>query len=146
MPSAGLNNIALARPGSDVKPSDDGVLLSKTEKLSCVVMTPEKQLAESISKAIAEIATAISGMIASQIPSITAPCARPENRAIEPEPDLMTKQDVTKFLKISMRTVDNLMRRGYLPYYRIGRIVRFRRKDIVERLDERYRLIGRRLR
>jgi len=109
-------------------------------------MTSEEQLAKTISKAISDISGAISGIVASQLPPEQSIAESSRHLVIESEPDLMTKQDVAKFLKISVRSVDNWMRSGFLPHYRVGRVVRFRQKDIVARLDERYRLIGRRSR
>ena len=42
----------------------------------------------------------------------------------------LTKQDVARLLQVSVRTVENFMSRGLLPFFRIGRTVRFRLKDI----------------
>ncbi|MBU6401107.1 MAG: excisionase family DNA-binding protein [Verrucomicrobia bacterium] len=42
----------------------------------------------------------------------------------------LTKDEVAALLRVSRRTVDNLMRRGWLVYHKIGRTVRFRKDDI----------------
>lgn len=53
-------------------------------------------------------------------------------------PELMTKEDVSKVLKMTTRSVNNLMREGVLPYVKPTgkRAVRFHWED-VERLIER---------
>jgi len=47
----------------------------------------------------------------------------------------LTKQDVARLLQVSVRTVENFMSRGLLPFFRIGRTVRFRLKDIEAHLE-----------
>jgi excisionase family DNA binding protein len=46
------------------------------------------------------------------------------------DPHLLTKEGVAIYLRVTPRTVDNLMARGALPYLKIGRIVRFRLADV----------------
>ena len=53
-------------------------------------------------------------------------------------PALLTKQQLAKHYHCSMRTIDNWMMEGITPYYKIGRIVRFR-LDEVEMALEKYR-------
>src|SRR6266581_4225328 len=52
----------------------------------------------------------------------------------------LTKQDVARLLQVSVRTVENFMSRGLLPFFRIGRTVRFRLKDIEAHLES-HRLV-----
>jgi excisionase family DNA binding protein len=47
----------------------------------------------------------------------------------EPDEVLDTK-DVAKILKVSTRTVLRLAERGELPYFRVGDLWRFERKDV----------------
>jgi len=49
----------------------------------------------------------------------------------EPDEVLDTK-DVAKILKVSTRTVLRLAERGELPYFRVGDLWRFERKDVDE--------------
>ena len=44
--------------------------------------------------------------------------------------EYLTKADVAQLLKLTVRTVEHLMSRGALPYIRIGRSIRFRRRDL----------------
>jgi len=60
------------------------------------------------------------------------------NEFIDPatSPDtLMTKREVAAYFKVTSRTVDAWMTRHLIPYCKIGRTVRFRRKDIESHLD-----------
>jgi len=47
--------------------------------------------------------------------------------------DILTKKEVTQYLKCSLGMVDKLM--NDIPYYKIGRSVKFRKEDIVEYLN-----------
>jgi len=46
------------------------------------------------------------------------------------EKEMLDKHDVERILKVSPGTVNNMMRRGELPYVKIGKVVRFREEDI----------------
>jgi excisionase family DNA binding protein len=65
---------------------------------------------------------------------VVAPLPQPTETA------LLSKKDAARFLNVSVRTIANWMTRGYLPFYRIGKIVRFRQKDILDYLNENHRL------
>jgi excisionase family DNA binding protein len=59
----------------------------------------------------------------------------------EPVPQrLLTKAQVASFVQCTTRCVDNWMKRGYLPYYKIGRCVRFRQADIEAHLKDHHRI------
>ena len=65
-----------------------------------------------------------------------------ELTALENEIDdsLWTKKDVAKFARITPRTVENWMANGALPYFRIGRTIRFRLPDILQHLAQNHRV------
>ncbi len=48
--------------------------------------------------------------------------------------EFYTTTELAKLLKITQRTVYRLMDRGDLPYYEIGRVKRFRKKEVEEYL------------
>jgi excisionase family DNA binding protein len=49
---------------------------------------------------------------------------------------LLTKFDISSRLRISTRSVDEWMRRGRIPYIKIGgKTVRFRWDDVLEKLS-----------
>ena len=50
--------------------------------------------------------------------------------------DILTKKEVSEFLKCSIGMVDKLMSNN-LPYYKIGRNVKFKKEEIIDYLEER---------
>ncbi len=49
---------------------------------------------------------------------------------------LLTKFDISSRLRISTRSVDEWMRKGRIPYIKIGeKTVRFRWEDVLEKLN-----------
>ena len=55
--------------------------------------------------------------------------------------DLIDKPAVAGLLGVSVRTVDSLMARGRIPYYKLSeRCVRFRRSDVLDHLAKTCRI------
>jgi excisionase family DNA binding protein len=52
---------------------------------------------------------------------------------------LLTKEGIARHLQIGPRTVDDWMRKGRIPFLKIGKSVRFRLSDVLEAFD-RYRV------
>jgi excisionase family DNA binding protein len=50
--------------------------------------------------------------------------------------DLLIKREVAAKLRRSVRTVDAWMRAGRLPYFKLGRTVRFRWSDVLKKLSD----------
>jgi len=50
---------------------------------------------------------------------------------------------VAEHFKISVRTADNWMKRGLLPYIRIGKNVRFKLSEAEEKLNRNFKILGR---
>jgi excisionase family DNA binding protein len=50
--------------------------------------------------------------------------------------ELLVKREVAAKLKRSVRTIDAWMRQGKLPYFKLGRTVRFRWSDILKKLSD----------
>lgn len=57
--------------------------------------------------------------------------------------DILTKRDAASFFKVSVRTIETWMRAGLLAHLKIGKIVRFKRADVMESL-ERFKVQGKR--
>ena len=55
------------------------------------------------------------------------------------------KTEVARRINKTVRTVDNWMARGILPYYRLGRTIAFRWSDIEAHMKANYRVAGRNL-
>ena len=48
---------------------------------------------------------------------------------------LLTKRDIARELQLGPRTIDEWMRKGRIPFFKIGKTVRFRLADVLERLN-----------
>ena len=53
-----------------------------------------------------------------------------------PVESLLTKHEVADLVRVSTRTVGNWMADAVIPYFRIGRVVRFDRTKVLQALDE----------
>jgi excisionase family DNA binding protein len=47
---------------------------------------------------------------------------------------LLTKRELAPRLRIAVRTLDNWMGKGHIPYIKVGKTVRFRWFDVVQKL------------
>jgi excisionase family DNA binding protein len=52
-----------------------------------------------------------------------------------PRQGLLTKGQCAEYCQVRIRTIDNWMKRGFIPYYKIGKAVRFRIEDVLAFLD-----------
>jgi excisionase family DNA binding protein len=99
---------------------------------------------QQLNKAIAELANAVVEILTTSVQQRFAAIEqesgrlKAEPRAAMAREQMMTKKDVADYLKVSRRTVDNLMAKGYLPYIRLGsRAVRFNLATVEEALKRR---------
>lgn len=67
----------------------------------------------------------------------------PQPSVENPEP-FLTKTEMGKRLGICQRTIDDWMKRGLLPYYKVGRSVRFKWSEVEHHLSETCRVSRRR--
>lgn len=56
---------------------------------------------------------------------------------------LLTKTEVAAYAQCTTRCIDNWMKLGYLPYFKIGRTVRFKVSDVDAYLIENFRVARR---
>lgn len=49
---------------------------------------------------------------------------------------LLTAAEVAEILKVTVRTVMNYKGKNIIPYYQVGRVLRFRLSDILEHIEE----------
>ena len=56
---------------------------------------------------------------------------KPE-RKIDPDETVMDLHEVANMLKVSPRTVQKWMRRNDFPYYKIGKVLRFLKSEVLE--------------
>jgi len=60
-----------------------------------------------------------------------------EERQLERAIDgLLTKRGLAPKLQISTRTLDEWMRKGRIPFLKVGKSVRFRLTDVLEKLGQ----------
>ena len=59
------------------------------------------------------------------------------NLGVSPGP-LMSEREVAVYLKASARTIINWRERGLIPYFRIGRSIRYSREQLDRALMERH--------
>ena len=57
-----------------------------------------------------------------------------------PPEGFIDKHEVARRLNKTVRTVDNWMKRGILPFYKLGRTVAFRWTDIEAHMQANYRV------
>jgi len=75
---------------------------------------------------------------------MTNPTETQPVRANVPVPEeFINKAEVARRLKKKLRTIDNWMKRGILPYYKMGRSVSFKWSDVQAHLDSNYRVCRR---
>jgi excisionase family DNA binding protein len=56
-------------------------------------------------------------------------------RTIEP---LLNRKQAAEHFQVTIRTIENWSRAGYLPYYKVGSEVRYRLSDIMALWNEKY--------
>ena len=56
------------------------------------------------------------------------------------EEDYINKKELALRLKKTRRTIDHWMKRGWLPYYKIGRCVRFKWSEVDAELQKTWRV------
>jgi excisionase family DNA binding protein len=104
-----------------------------------------KRLAE----AVANIVTTIAEIIEVKIREVKAAgpnAAGPVSRGINtltPAEGWVGKKEAAKHFNVSQRTLHNWMKKGVIPYVRIGRNVRFKLSDADEALKRRLGVAGR---
>jgi len=53
-----------------------------------------------------------------------------ENQIVRDDEALITKQEASDFLKVSIKTIDKMVSMKNIPYYKIGVCVRFKRGEL----------------
>ena len=97
-----------------------------------------QRLTESIARLANIIVETTAAKVREQMPIATTPATQYVQRPID---NLMTRGDVAAYLKVSLRTVNNLMGKGHLPYIRLSsRCVRFMLADVQNELSRRSKI------
>jgi len=67
----------------------------------------------------------------------------PEPAAGESHDEFVTKKELAARLKVTLRTIENWQRAGYLPYMKISSVVLFHYPEIVEHLKANFKVCRR---
>jgi len=51
------------------------------------------------------------------------------------EDEILTKEELSKLLKVGIRTIDRMRDEG-MPYFKIGTAVRFRKEKVLQWIEE----------
>jgi excisionase family DNA binding protein len=95
-----------------------------------------KQLAD----ALTTFATTLTGILTRKLEVIGEELER--KVALKTADAMLTKPEVAKHFGITVRTLENWMTQGYVPYLRFGRVIRFSLAD-VQRHAEKYHRVSR---
>jgi len=95
--------------------------ISETERLANAVAGVAATITEIIDARMQQLGMAIESKIAM--------------RTIEP---LLNRKQAAEHFQVTIRTIENWSRAGYLPYYKVGSEVRYRLSDIMALWDEKY--------
>jgi excisionase family DNA binding protein len=94
---------------------------------------------ERLQNALANLATVMAKIISDRVDAAVSelqPTRLPANPSDPANNRVLNKKQVAELLNVTVRSVDEWMKRGILPYLKIGRTVRFKSGDIVRHLDE----------
>ena len=53
------------------------------------------------------------------------------------QPYLKSKRETARYLGVSLGSVEKLVRKGLLPYVRLGALVKFRPEDLADFIEQR---------
>jgi excisionase family DNA binding protein len=93
---------------------------------------------ERLTKAIANLTTVLIETTVAKVREQNPVATSPPSQIKKAMDNLMTKKDVAAYLKISLGTVNHLMRKGHLPYIKLGpRFIRFMPSNVEEAMKRR---------
>ena len=67
----------------------------------------------------------------------------PSPQAMDPRDEMLTKQELAAKLKVTVRSIENWQRAGYLPYIRISSVVLFHWPEILDHLKTHFKVCRR---
>jgi excisionase family DNA binding protein len=101
----------------------------------------QSQELKQLSNALAGLASVITEILNDRVKSIPVPATDFSSYSEPAKPcPYLEKKEVADLFQVSCRTIDNWMAKGYLPYYKLGRIIRFKLCDIEAQLDRTCRI------
>ena len=121
---------------------------SRTVEAQQLVSMNDKSDTKRLAEAVANIATTITEIIELKIKELAEAAKAEEplcggmSRLTSAE-GWVGKKAAAEHLKISVRSVDNWMKKGLIPYIRIGRGVRIKLSEVDEMLNRRLKVEAR---
>ena len=97
-----------------------------------------KQISETnrLAEAVAGVAATITEIIDARMQQLgVALESKIAMRTIEP---LLNRKQAAEHFQVTIRTIENWSRAGYLPYYKVGSEVRYRLSDIMALWNEKF--------
>jgi excisionase family DNA binding protein len=67
-----------------------------------------------------------------ELEEIIRKCLRGINHQPETKEEFLTIKEAAEFLKVSSVSIHNWKREKNLPFYRLGRSIRFKKQDLIE--------------
>jgi excisionase family DNA binding protein len=96
------------------------------------------RLANSIAGLVASITEIINAKVAAST-DVLVQVRPPVPTSVAPYDPILTKRQLAAHMQVSLRTVQNWMEKGSLPYYKIGKTVRFRLSDVKRNWDAKHK-------
>ncbi len=59
-----------------------------------------------------------------------------DNEAINQFEPMVSKAEIANMLSVSPRTIENLKAGGVLPFYKLGRNIRYRRSEVIKAMEQ----------
>jgi excisionase family DNA binding protein len=91
-----------------------------------------------LADALTTFATALTKILTQKLELIGEEVER--KVALKAADAMLTKEEIAKYFGVTVRTVENWMIQGYLPYLRFGRAVRFSLADVQRHVDKHQRV------
>jgi excisionase family DNA binding protein len=91
-----------------------------------------------LADALTVLATTLTEILTEKLQAIGQETER--KVALKTADAMLTKQEIAKHFGITERTVENWMDRGYVPFLRIGRNIRFSLADGQRHVETRHRV------
>ena len=112
---------------------------SDLRRLNAQIATLATTITDIIKAEVQATATAAATAAATAKP----PAAQAANAQATPYDPVLTKRQLALHFQVSARTIENWCQRGYLSYYKVGKVVRFRLSDIQNEWDAKLKLRSR---
>jgi excisionase family DNA binding protein len=116
---------------------------SDLRRLNAQIATLATTITDIIKAQVQATATAAATAAMTAAAQAKPPAGPPATTQAMPYDPVLTKRQLAAHFQVSARTIDNWCQRGYLPYYKVGKVVRFRLSDIKYEWDAKLKIRSR---